>query len=269
MTGRWDTSGPPATRCMAFLAAVLSVTSLATGCSALLAFSGSSTPDLGAIRVGSTRAEVERRLGRSVSSAVDGDGTSTAVYEYERGSGPDVGRGLTHVLGDIATLGLWEVAGITIEARQRRTYRVTIVYGRDDHVVAVDPATVTGAIGPGSERTLLSQPRAPGPSSPEVTSAKNEAVAENVERYALLLQERHDDALAAFMRDRAQQLRDALGDTSGPSYLGFNPSQILRQYAALLCELGRGSEASEIQELADWRERAQVEQFTRSQGGRP
>jgi hypothetical protein len=253
------------------LAMVVGVFSLALsemGCSAVMALSGRPTPDLGAIRVGSTRAEVERRFGRPISSAIDDDGRSTTFYEYERGNDPDAGRAMLNIVNDIATFGLWEPFATLGEALQGSVYHIAIVYDRDDHVIAVGEPAAGRAPKADNKGELERHAAGPGPVPPAAMSTKDEVVATSLEHYASLLQELHNDALAAIMSARAEKLRDALGEKRGSVYLGFNPTQLLQQYAALLRGLGREGEATEIQELADWRERAQIEQFIRSQGRR-
>jgi hypothetical protein len=53
-----------------------------------MALSGEENPDLGAIKVGSTRGEVEMHLGSPVRSSSGENGTRTDIYEYEIGNEP-------------------------------------------------------------------------------------------------------------------------------------------------------------------------------------
>jgi hypothetical protein len=235
---------------------VLGLVLVHSGCSALLVLSGKATPNLGVIRVGSTRAEVEAQLGRPISSATDDSGRNSVLYEYQRGNDPEPERAIIHGLLDAFSLGLWELAGVTIEAAQGSAHRIIVMYGRDGRVVAIKQLAA------GQEARGSDGAQSTG------TSGKEEAVATALERYAALLQESDQNALAAIVGARAKSLRAVACDGAG-TYLGFNPSQLLRQYAALLSERGRGDEAKEIQDLAEWREEAQIEQFGRPHGGRP
>ena len=63
---------------------------------------------------------------------------------------------------------------------------------------------------------------------------------------------------------QAAQLREAHGEY-GSTVLGFNPSAILQEYAALLRARNREAEAKEVEALADARERSQIGHFMRLQ----
>ena len=104
------------------------------GCSVGMALSGKENPDLGAVRVGATRGEVEMHLGTPVQSAMLSDGRRTDTYEYQIGNEPSAGRAIGHGVMDVLTLGLWEVVGTPIEGVQGERYRATIVYTADSTV---------------------------------------------------------------------------------------------------------------------------------------
>jgi hypothetical protein len=110
---------------------------LLAGCSVGMALSGSEKPDLGAIKVGSSRGEVELHLGNPKSSLGLEDGQYADTYEYEIGNEPSAGRAIGHGAMDILTFGLWEVVGTPIEGVQGDRYRATITYDRDDKVVDI------------------------------------------------------------------------------------------------------------------------------------
>ena len=110
------------------------------GCSVGMALSGKKEPDLGVIRIGSTRGEVELQLGSPIESVTRPDGLRSDVYEYEIGNEPSAGRAAGHAVMDIFTLGLWEVIGTPIEAVQGEEFRVTILYSPDDRVVSINRA---------------------------------------------------------------------------------------------------------------------------------
>ena len=67
---------------MAVAAARVGLLLALAGCSAVLAVSPYKGPELGVFGVGSTSEEVERVLGRPLSSSTNADGGRTAIYEY-------------------------------------------------------------------------------------------------------------------------------------------------------------------------------------------
>jgi hypothetical protein len=106
-------------------------------CSVGMALSGSENPDLGAIRLGSSRGEVEMHLGSPKRSLALEDGRRADIYEYEIGNEPSAGRAIGHGAMDVLTLGLWEVVGTPIEGVQGERYDATITYDRADKVVEI------------------------------------------------------------------------------------------------------------------------------------
>ena len=115
----------------------LALVPVLAGCSVGMALSGEENPDLGAIRVGAPRGEVELHLGAPVRSASLDDGRRADVYRYQIGNQPSAGRAIGHGVMDVLTLGLWEVVGTPIEGVQGETYHATITYDRDDRVVDI------------------------------------------------------------------------------------------------------------------------------------
>ncbi|MDA8337965.1 MAG: lipoprotein [Nitrospiraceae bacterium] len=61
---------------------------LLSGCSVGMAMSGKKEPNLGVVRVGSTRGEVQLHLGNPVTSVTLPEGKRVDVYEYEIGNEP-------------------------------------------------------------------------------------------------------------------------------------------------------------------------------------
>jgi hypothetical protein len=110
---------------------------LLSGCSLGMALSGSENPDLGAIKAGSSRGEIEMHLGSPKSSLALVDGRRTEIYEYEIGNEPSAGRAIGHGAMDVLTFGLWEVVGTPIEGVQGERFQATITYDRDDKVVDI------------------------------------------------------------------------------------------------------------------------------------
>jgi hypothetical protein len=107
------------------------------GCSVGMAMSGSDNPDLGAVRVGATRGEVQMQLGSPVRTTTLPDGTRTDLYEYEIGNEPSAARAMGHGVMDVLTLGAWEIIGTPVEGFQGEKYQATITYGQDDKVIQI------------------------------------------------------------------------------------------------------------------------------------
>lgn len=111
------------------------------GCSVGMAMSGKKEPQLGAVRAGATRGEVELQLGHAV-EAHEENGRRVDIYEYEIGNEPSAGRAIGHGVMDVLTLGLWEVAGTPIEGMQGEKKRLAVTYDDQDivtHVGSVAP----------------------------------------------------------------------------------------------------------------------------------
>jgi hypothetical protein len=123
-------------RCAQGLVTIILV-GLLSACSVGMALSGEEDPDLGAIKVGASRGEVEMHLGSPKSSLTLEGGRGADVYEYEIGNEPSAARAIGHGAMDVLTLGLWEVVGTPIEGVQGERYDATIIYDRDDKVVDI------------------------------------------------------------------------------------------------------------------------------------
>jgi hypothetical protein len=102
-----------------------------------MAVSGNDNPDLGAVRVGATRGEVQMQLGSPVRTTTLPDGTRTDLYEYEIGNEPSAARAIGHGVMDVLTLGAWEIIGTPIEGFQGQKYQATIAYDQEDKVMEV------------------------------------------------------------------------------------------------------------------------------------
>jgi hypothetical protein len=123
-------------RCVKGLAAIVVVGLVSAG-SVGMALSGNEEPDLGAIKVGTSRGEVQMQLGSPKHSLTLDDGRRTDLYEYEIGNEPSAGRAIGHGAMDVLTFGLWEVVGAPIEGVQGERYQATITYDRDDKVLDI------------------------------------------------------------------------------------------------------------------------------------
>ena len=107
------------------------------GCSVGMALSGKKEPNIGAIKVGSTRGEVEMHLGHPTDSTTLEDGRRVDIYEYELGNEPSAGRAMGHGCLDVLTFGLWEIAGTPIEGLQGEKRQITITYDSNDFVKSI------------------------------------------------------------------------------------------------------------------------------------
>jgi len=107
---------------------------LISGCAVYMAATGEEEPDLGALKVGSARSEVELQLGAPVKSALMADGGRQDIYEYQIGNQPSTGRAIAHGTMDLLTLGLWEVVGTPIEGLSGDKHKLTVTYDSNDLV---------------------------------------------------------------------------------------------------------------------------------------
>lgn len=110
----------------------------ASGCSVGMALSGKKEPNLGMIRVGASRGEVEMVLGDAIKTISLADGKRIDSYEYELGNEPSAGRAVGHGAIDCLTLGLWEIVGTPIEAIQGKKHLVNITYDENDKVCKIN-----------------------------------------------------------------------------------------------------------------------------------
>jgi hypothetical protein len=154
---------------------------LIAGCSVGMAMSGQKDPNLGLVRVGATRGEVEMTLGGPIKTVSLDDGKRMDEYEYEVGDEPSAGRAVGHAVLDILTLGIWEVVGTPIEGFQGKKHRMTVIYGKDDRAISINqpsplPATKKQEY---KEQQVTSLPSAPPVSRTEVIRTD-----ENFEKYA-------------------------------------------------------------------------------------
>jgi hypothetical protein len=108
---------------------------LLSGCSVGMALSGAQNPNLGAVKTGASRGEIEMHLGSPISSTALDDGHRADLYRYEIGNEPSAGRAAGHAVMDVLTLCLWEIVGTPIEAVQGEKYTATVEYDEHDKVV--------------------------------------------------------------------------------------------------------------------------------------
>lgn len=114
------------------LAFIMCSAALLSGCSVGMALSGKQQPELGVVRVGATRGEVELQMGSPVRSYQESAEYRIDVYEYELGNQPSAGRAVGHAVMDVLTWGLWEIVGSPIEAFQGDKMYLQVTYDKND-----------------------------------------------------------------------------------------------------------------------------------------
>lgn len=125
---------------LAILGLLSSTGFMLQGCSVGMAMSGKKQPELGAIRVGATRGEMELQLGSPIEVREE-NGHRVDIYEYEIGNEPSAGRAIGHGVMDVLTLGIWEVVGTPVEGFQGEKKRLMLTY--DEHDVVTKVGTIT------------------------------------------------------------------------------------------------------------------------------
>ena len=98
-----------------------------SGCSVFMAASSNDGAEIWKIHTGSTRTEVEKILGKPVTSLrkMNGD---IATYQYFTDDDADTSRAVTYGILDGLTLGLAEVVTSPIESLQGEKHSVIITY---------------------------------------------------------------------------------------------------------------------------------------------
>lgn len=124
---------------------ILSIPLALSACAVGMAMSGTEEPDLGAVRVGTTRGEVELHMGYPSRTTTLEGGGRLDVYEYEIGDEPSTGRAIGHGIMDILTLGIWEIVGTPIEGFRGDKHYLTVTYDSDDRVTALKSGRGTKA----------------------------------------------------------------------------------------------------------------------------
>ncbi len=118
--------------------AVIALSSLLAGCSVLMAMEGDEDRDYSSFRPGTHREDVHQRFGPPVTSITE-DGQTVDTYKIEEGDESNPGRGVVHLLADLATLGIWEVIATPFEWFQGKDVTYVLRYGADDTVESVTP----------------------------------------------------------------------------------------------------------------------------------
>lgn len=107
-----------------------------SGCAATMALKQPSKKNLTVLNSGTSRDNVITFLGAPVSSDIQ-DGKKTDIYQFEQGySGRlKAARATGHILADLATLFIWELIGMPIEAiADGHTMTIKVNYDENDKV---------------------------------------------------------------------------------------------------------------------------------------
>lgn len=117
---------------------VLFISFMISSCSVGMAMSGKKEPNLGMVKQGASRGEIELTLGSPNKTVTLEDGRRMDVYEYEIGNEKSTGRAAAHAVMDLLTFGLWEIIGTPMEAIQGDKRILNITYNKDDIVLAIN-----------------------------------------------------------------------------------------------------------------------------------
>ena len=117
---------------------------LLSGCSVGMALSGDENPDIGVIREGTTRADIEQELGDPIETEETQDGGRIETYEYVIGDKSSPERAALNATAFVFTLGISELFATPAEALRGDTYHAIVTYDSNDQVtdvrtVYVDP----------------------------------------------------------------------------------------------------------------------------------
>jgi hypothetical protein len=104
-----------------------------------MALKGQNQPDLGQVKIGASKEEIELQLGSPIKSAQIPDGYRVDIYEYEVGNQTSYGRAAVHGTLDLFTIGLWEIVGTTYEACQGDKYKISIKYDPSNKACEIHP----------------------------------------------------------------------------------------------------------------------------------
>lgn len=109
-----------------------------TGCSVIMAMNGEPEPDFDVVKIGLTRNEAEKQLGKPIHSELTRDGLKKDSYEFERGDPPNGHRALMNLYIDFATIGLWEFPGTIIEAMMGEDQTTVLTYSSNDRIQQIE-----------------------------------------------------------------------------------------------------------------------------------
>jgi hypothetical protein len=128
---------------MRSLITIAIATVVLSGCAANMAATGNPGPKLSAVKQQHTRVEVEHLLGVPEETISRSNTEVVELYVVEAHTEPNALRAAGHVTADVLTSGLWEFAGVPIEARKGRPQRLIVRYDGKDQVKSIrrEPAS--------------------------------------------------------------------------------------------------------------------------------
>ncbi|MFP6620536.1 MAG: hypothetical protein VB877_14410 [Pirellulaceae bacterium] len=118
----------------------LFLASSSTGCSVMMAAKAPGKKNLAVLTPGVTRARVIAELGAPLETSQDADQTRD-IFAFKQGysTATRVGRAGFHALADLATYGIWEVAGTPLEgALEGEDVRAEVRYDSQQYVQRVE-----------------------------------------------------------------------------------------------------------------------------------
>ncbi len=99
-----------------------------TGCSVFMAAEGGEEYNYSLLKEGTPREVILASFGDPGSSETKEDGRIIDTYELEEGDKSKPGVAAGHFVMDVLTIGIWEIAGTTIEANEGRDVTYVITY---------------------------------------------------------------------------------------------------------------------------------------------
>lgn len=124
---------------------LLAITLATSGCSAMMAATGSDSPDLSVLRAGTPRKTVQASLGRPTSSIRTGYGDEV-TFQYFTGDEPNMRRAAVYAVLTGVTLGLAEVVTAPAEMVQGDRHVVVARFDRNGRLIDYRTTTVTAPI---------------------------------------------------------------------------------------------------------------------------
>jgi len=113
-----------------------------SGCSIFLALDGEEEPDVCAAKQQIYRGDIDAILGDPISVEPTCDGHLMATYEYIEGKDGSIIRASLYALLDLATLGLWEIAGMRIERNIGDKIHFIAIYDTEGRLISAKEKVV-------------------------------------------------------------------------------------------------------------------------------
>lgn len=123
--------------------------SVLSGCSIAMALNGHPDPDFNRVRLGSSQEEIQRELGKPVSSSDRGGGVREETYRYEIGNSHNPGRATVYGYVLLATFGLAEPVLSLIEVFQGSDEETRVTYDANGKAIEIGgyrPPTPSAAL---------------------------------------------------------------------------------------------------------------------------